>query len=286
MASTLADVTPELYKWAIEHMVPVGELSLLVGEAGSGKGTLLALWASAVTNGTALAPGAPERAPGSVILVSPEDRAETTLAGRYDQAGARLDQIFDMSYPDGTQSFTLGGEESDLPLLEARIKEAKADPDQANVRLVIIDGLNACAGVTLNTQKSVRREIMEPLQALAWEYQIAIVLVHHFNKSGQVGGSSAVVEAARLVLEVKVTGDVRALHVLKTNMTKPSNTPIYYTIQGIAPRSYAKYLTETEAMMPKSEPEQAVRAAATQQAYEPMPSAGDLFRSVANAMRT
>jgi len=88
---------------------------------------------------------------------------------------------------------------------------------------------------------------MAPLNRLAWQYNVAIVLVHHFNKSGQVAGSAGIVEAARHVIEVKVKGRLRQLTVRKTNLIDHNVTPVYYVITGDSPFSHIEWITREQA---------------------------------------
>jgi RecA-family ATPase len=213
-------------------------LTVFVGAAGSGKGTLLGRVAADVSNGT-------HGEPKTVVMVGAEDDPETCVVHRLLASGADLERIHDMTWlgPNAEEHphhesthgrcecdlFTIGGDDSTLDQLEKKITAL------GDVGLVILDPLNALSGVTLKHDRIVRRDVMEPLQALAKRCNVAIILVHHFNKAGTVAGSQGIVDAARHVLEIRRANTLRQARIYKTNLTDDDADLFDYYITGEKP---------------------------------------------------
>ncbi len=237
MTLTYDAVREQPQPWAIPDVLPIGQLTLLAGTAGVGKGTWLADITARLTRG-AMLPGGITMPAGRVVIVGPEDDPATAVKPRLVAAAADSSKVVDITYTDDSHPFTLGGPECDLPALRAMVKQL------GDVRLVILDPVSAIAGCSLNVSRTVRRQIMEPLSRLARDLNVAVVLVHHFNKTGkQLAGSQAIVDAARLVLMINRDGDdIREVSVFKSNLAKDTVRPILYVIEGISPRAHVRYV--------------------------------------------
>lgn len=68
-------------RWFISGLLPLGQLILLVGKSGVGKGTVLADWTARLTRGVML-PGGTTVPVGRVVMVGPEDDPETAVKPR------------------------------------------------------------------------------------------------------------------------------------------------------------------------------------------------------------
>jgi predicted ATP-dependent serine protease len=240
---------PQHWVPGYDDAFPIG-LAVLVGAAGSGKGTLIGRVVGDITAGT-------HADPRDVIMVGAEDDPETCVVHRLLASGADLERVHDMTWlgewahehphhesTDGEckcDLFTIGGADSTLEQLERKIK-------QTNAGLVVLDPLNALAGVTLKHDRIVRREIMEPLQAIAKRCHVAIILVHHFNKAGTVAGSQGIVDAARHVLEIRRANTLRQCRIYKTNLTDDDADLFDYYITGVKPAITVRFAgKETQA---------------------------------------
>lgn len=263
---TYKDVKPKNLHWYIEDVLPVGN-TVFVSSPGCGKGTAMAKITADFTIGRATLPGAVIPL-STVITVSAEDDPETCTAHRLRASGADLDNVIDMTWL-GPQSehhpeheptngrctchmFTIGHSADDykhnrsdsLPDLERMIQKVNADPERPNVQLVVLDPLNQLAGCKLRDNQTVRNEVMLPLHELAKRYKLAVVLVHHFNKTGTVAGSAAIVETARHCLEVHRSGRLRKLRIRKTNITRDDALCFDYYITGKAPANTIDIVTD------------------------------------------
>ena len=180
-----------IYLWGGEQpRAPYGSAILFVGWRMSGKGLCMAAFASAVTTGAALLGETEGREPGDVILITAEDDPTEDVAWRLRAAGADTRRCHDLTrLPDGSR-FKL----SATPMWPGhiaylRVKIGQLVDEGRNPQLVIIDPLNAVAGRgTIKTDQGARH-VMEQLQDLAKDTGVVIAIVHHFVKSGSIGGS-------------------------------------------------------------------------------------------------
>ena len=78
----LADVQAKPIEWLWKNWVAVGKVSILAGEGGIGKSTILCDLAARTTTGNTWPDHEAGTAPGSVIILAAEDDVEDTLAPR------------------------------------------------------------------------------------------------------------------------------------------------------------------------------------------------------------
>jgi hypothetical protein len=91
---TLASqVKPARVRWLWEYLLARGEMALIAGEGGLGKSMFLLACAAAVSIGGPWPDGTGNAPPGHVVIVSAEDKDDTTLAPRLKALGANLENI-------------------------------------------------------------------------------------------------------------------------------------------------------------------------------------------------
>ncbi len=238
-------IDPDRPEWFLEGAIQMSELNLLVGLPKLGKDMLGAALIGLLTTGRPLPDGSEPETAGSAIMVTPEDPSNMTTRPRLDAAGADNDRVLDLTYVqrqgagNSSDVFSIA---DDVGILRDAIM---AMPE---CRLVWISPLNYAAGINIRSNdNTIRRRIIGPLQALARETGVAIVLVHHFVKSGAIGGSQAIVDAPRslLVLERDPNNpEIRVLKVDRSTNGSSSARPIRYVIEGIEPYSRARFLED------------------------------------------
>lgn len=196
----MADIEPEEVHWLWQERIPLGKLTLLIGDPGLGKSLLTVDIAARLSRGIRFADGAPcERA--STIFLSAEDDAGDTIRPRLDAAGADVLRVYVLdavrvSRPDGSTAEKTFSLESDIGHLESALARL---PD---VRLIVVDPLSAYLGGTDSHSNAEMRGLLSPLTAMASRRGVAILGVTHLRKSpGQAVhraiGSIASVAAAR-----------------------------------------------------------------------------------------
>ncbi len=204
-----ADYPAQDVEWLWPGRIPIGKVTLLVGDPGNGK-SLVALDVTArVSRGgawpveTARGAGSsnqppapssyPPSSPGSVLILSIEDDLRDTIRPRLDAAGADPSKVFVLPSIDDLRH--------DLDKLRAALD---AVPD---CRLIVIDSINAYVGPGDSHFHTIVRRVFKPLAELAAERHLAVLAVSHFRKSEgaaiqQAAGSMGFVAASRAVWTV------------------------------------------------------------------------------------
>jgi hypothetical protein len=225
-ARRLSDVAVRRMEWLIPDRVPVGTLTLLVGDPGRGKSLLTAEWGAQVTRGDS------ETGPRDAVFVTAEDSPGATVRPRLEAAGACIERIWMPHDDEGDQSLWLPQDTDALGLL---IAERRA-------RLVVIDPLTAHLSSAVNSwQDQSVRTALTPLARLAEKHGCAVVVVAHLRKAPgnqaihQIGGSIGFPALARSVLVLAqdpVNRDRRILGQIKCNVGKLAPS-LSYTVEQV-----------------------------------------------------
>ena len=193
----LSEYEERKMKWLWKGWLPLGELTLLVGDPKAGKGLVSLELACRVSRGQAW-PDGQKNTKGRVILLSAEDDIETVIKPRIRIHEGDQEQ-FDVLDVSSCATFSLA---RDLPVLREKIEETKA-------RLVIIDPINSYIGGKIDSFKDTEiRSVLQPLLTLAHECRVAVIAVAHMNKNSKqaalhrVLGSIGYVGVARQVIFV------------------------------------------------------------------------------------
>jgi len=203
---TLADVEPLPIDWLWFNRIPLGMLTLLLGDPGLGKSFLTLYMAAKISTGGAWPDsGTPEsNAPqGSVVILTAEDDLAHVVRPRLDALEADVTKIValegvkikDEENREHCEYFNL---QRDLPALQQAVQSQK------DTKLVIIDPLSAYLGGRIDSHKDAEvRSVLRPLVELAERCGVAVVGVTHLNKNTggkavyRAMGSLAFLAAAR-----------------------------------------------------------------------------------------
>jgi putative DNA primase/helicase len=233
---TFADVQPLPVDWLLPGMIAMGETTVLAARGGSSKTFLACDLAARVTTGAGMPDSTAGGPPGDVIVVSAEDDPNTSLVWRLMAAGADLARVVNLCDVDGVP-FSLPGHFTAL-------RQAIAAAD--NCRLIVLDPLSGLSDISLTAVATVRRQIMRPLQCVARDFGVALLLVHHLTKDGKtVAGSAAVVDTTRSALLVEPDPDnpaIKVVRVHKTNIGAPSTPALRYRLSGDWPATSIEWL--------------------------------------------
>jgi hypothetical protein len=221
--------TPTIYLSREPVALMRGGVVVLAGPGGYGKGTSIADLAARVTRGELLLGGRP----GSVLWCGYEDRQDETMSWRLDAAGADGRFVFDITDIPGHGKFGIDAASSkapdSVPVLAAKITaladaarrgEISGVPGEGMPVLVVIDPLfKAISGGTIRQGDGPGR-VMAKLDKVARTTGVTIVLPHHMNWGGKIGGGVGIVDSARLVYIVEredAEAGVYALRPYKAN---------------------------------------------------------------------
>jgi len=218
-------------EWLIPGYMPKGQITVLVGDGGSGKTSLWCEIVAALTSGRQSvfdkANGIPWKAgnKGKVIFFSSEDSVSSVLKRRLRKAGADVSKTFYLDLADPLFDAIKFNSESLAALIE------KERPD-----LVIFDPLQSFVPPEIQMgSRNAMRQCLSPLIGLGERFGTSFLIIMHTNKKQGVSGrtrmadSSDVWDIARSVMIAGYTGEnkVRYLSHEKNNYGETSPTILF-----------------------------------------------------------
>ena len=219
----LIDVKEAEIKYLWAGRIPRGCLTLVEGDGGVGKSTIIAAIGGALTAGHAL-PGDVLKAPINILLIAHEDDPGSVLRPRFRLNGADLERVHFFDEPGAIDR------EYVAKLRDFVVEHA--------IELVVIDPVVAFLGTNLDMSKGNDvRSFMGPLATLAKDLEIAVVIVRHFNKnlsaqaSHRGSGSVDFRNASRSVLQVVKAEEQSYVSLEKTNYAALAKT-LLFQIKG------------------------------------------------------
>jgi hypothetical protein len=221
----VADVDRERVRWLWPGRIPLGKVSVLDGDPGTGKSTLTLTIAAKVSTGSPFPDGARPEV-GDVILLNAEDDIGDTIRPRLEAAGADLERCWVLPdvHPEGEPPRP-PELPADLFLLEDLIKSKGA-------ALVVIDPLMAflSGAVDSHRDQDVRR-VLASMAYMAARTGAAVLMNKGTGSAPYRGsGSIGIVGAARSGLLVAPDPDDdgrRVIAMTKSNLAKMPDALAY-----------------------------------------------------------
>ena len=166
---SMDEVPVEEVEWLWYPYIPFGKLTIIHGDGGEGKTTLILQLAALLSRGEKLPCDSTEREPIKVIYQTAEDGLGDTIKPRLLAGNADCSQIK-----------VIDESEASLTMLDERIEKAIVE---TGARALILDPVQAYIGakVDMNRANEVRA-ILSQLGRIAGQYRCAIILVGHLNK--------------------------------------------------------------------------------------------------------
>jgi RecA-family ATPase len=216
-------VEKDVVHWVWKNWIPLKKLTVLDGDPGLGKSTLLLDIAARLSRGAPM-PDDSTGCGGSALLLTAEDGLDDTVRPRLEAANADLERIVCLRWIGEGLEQRPPAIPDDVPALEQLCLEE-------NVRLVVIDPLVAFLANSVDTasDQNVRR-VLHLLARVAERCNCAVVLLRHLNKGSSAkaiyrgGGSIGIIGAARSGLLVAADPgrpEGRVLAVTKSNLARP-----------------------------------------------------------------
>lgn len=200
----MEDIQMERLNWLWPGRIPLGKLTMLVGDPGLGKSFLSLYIAARVSNG-GYWPDDKETpcVKGSVVIVTAEDDAADTIKPRLCAAGADMRKIkmlrgMTTTFQDGTNKNMFFDLKLGVVALE-RLKEQVPD-----LSLLIIDPITAYMGNIDSHANADVRSVLDRVAEWAAKHQVSILAISHLNKNTGVSiqyrtmGSMAFVAVSRM----------------------------------------------------------------------------------------
>ena len=197
-----SEVVPEHVEFIWPGRIARGKFTIVDGDPGLGKSTMLLDIAARLSTGGAMPLQVGMNVPEGVVILSCEDGLADTIVPRLTAAGADLRQIevFNNLIDDDGTPIPIA-----IPDHISYLEEAVLD---MNAGLVIVDPLVAYLGGQIDDfRDSHVRRALSPLVQMAERTGTAVVAVRHPNKSGgraihRGGGSIGIIGASRTALYV------------------------------------------------------------------------------------
>ncbi len=232
------DSTP--VEWLWPGWLPRGVVTIMDGDPGVSKSTLVADLVARVTTGRDWPDGTPgRRTPGRVVWVTTEDDPGRVLRPRIEAAGGDASLVrfvkSEVVFPSGASAFH--------ELLVRRATEP------LGLVLVILDPLFSHIEASVRTiaDAEMRKGVMNPLSRAAEAAGVALLVVRHFSKNTQAspisrgaGSLGGIIGAARASWNVTLdpedeTGETKAVGVAKLNYARPPRPLRYRVVDRLPP---------------------------------------------------
>ena len=176
----MEQVEVEKIDWLLYPFIPFGKVTIVQGDPGEGKTTMVLQIIAKLTKGEAVLPSNSDELaleektmalePVNVIYQTAEDGLGDTIKPRLLSAGADCSRV--MVIDDNDQALTM---------MDARLEEAII---QTKARLVVLDPIQDFLGTDVDMHRANEiRPLMKRVAVLAEKYHCAIILIGHMNKN-------------------------------------------------------------------------------------------------------
>ena len=210
----MSDVQLQEIEWLWYPFIPYGKLTIIQGDPGDGKTTLVLNIAAKLSKGEGLDENMQIAEPINIIYQTTEDGLADTVKPRLELAGADCEKIMVIDESDKS-----------LSMIDERLEEAIV---KTGARLLILDPIQAYLGGGMDMNRANEaRDMTKKLGALAEKTKCAIILIGHMNKAAgnkaayRGMGSIDFFAVARSVLLVgRIEGEAntRAVVQIKNNL--------------------------------------------------------------------
>ena len=176
----MEQVEIEKIDWLLYPFIPFGKVTIVQGDPGEGKTTMVLQIIAKLTKGEAVLPSDSDESaleektmalePVNVIYQTAEDGLGDTIKPRLLSAGADCSRV--MVIDDDDQALTM---------MDARLEEAII---QTKARLVVLDPIQGFLGTDVDMHRANEiHPLMKRVAVLAEKYHCAIILIGHMNKN-------------------------------------------------------------------------------------------------------
>ncbi len=167
----MEDVVSKEVEWLWYPYIPYGKITIIEGDPGEGKTTLVLKLAAALSRGLPLpCDDDKEYEPIHIIYQTAEDGIEDTIKPRLEKAGADCSMIR-----------VIDETVKELSMTDDRLEQAIIE---TKARLIILDPIQAYIGATVDMHRANEiRPVLKHLGIIAEKHNCAIILIGHMNKA-------------------------------------------------------------------------------------------------------
>ena len=164
----MQDIEVEAVEWLIYPLIPYGKITIIQGDPGEGKTTLVLQIIARLTKGESIM-DEEAKEPINVIYQTAEDGLGDTIKPRLLSADADCSRVL-----------VIDDKDTPLTMRDVRLEQAIIE---TNAKLVVLDPIQGFLGSDVDMHRANEiRPIMKHLSELAEKYKCAIILIGHMNK--------------------------------------------------------------------------------------------------------
>ena len=164
----MRDVEVEPICWLWYPFIPYGKVTIIQGDPGEGKTTLVLQIIARLTNGESII-DEDESLPINVIYQTAEDGLSDTIKPRLLAANADCSKVL-----------VIDDKYTPLTMRDVRLEQAIIE---TNAKLVVLDPIQGFLGADVDMHRANEiRPIMKHISELAEKYKCAVILIGHMNK--------------------------------------------------------------------------------------------------------
>ena len=213
----MQDIEVEAINWLWYPFIPYGKVTIIQGDPGEGKTTLVLQIIARLTKGESII-NEDANPPINVIYQTAEDGLADTIKPRLLAANADCFKVLVI-------------DDKDMPLTmrDIRLKQAIVE---TSAKLVVLDPIQGFLGVDVDMHRANEiRPIMKHIAELAEKYKCAIVLIGHMNKCS-VGKS-----AYRGLGSIDFQAAARSVLIVGRIKDEPETRVVCQTKSSLAPEA-------------------------------------------------
>lgn len=201
----LSEIERHPVNWLWRGHLALGKLHCFYGGGGLGKTMIAGDLAAIVTSGRSWPDGSPGGAAGAVAYMTAEDDIGDTIRPRFEVAGGDANQVTILGTMYRSNGLIKHFNLTDPDCMERCEAVLRDIP---GLRLLIIDPVTAFLGKSNSNNIGSVRAALYPLAEMAERLSIAVVFIHHVNKTSakravhRASGSTAFIDAVRIAAMV------------------------------------------------------------------------------------